>query len=102
MARTPMVTRTIRTNRVNVLCLDTETCEPFNKEVLISARTTELKKVMNEVKSVIDTDRIKAVKIVDSEIIETLYGMPETEFIQHAKELPARTVNATDATSENE
>ena len=102
MARTPMVTRTIRTNRVNVLCLDTETCEPFNMEVVISARTTDPKKLMNEVKSIVDTDTLKAVKIVDSEIIETLYGMPETDFIHHAKELPPRTVKATDATAENE
>lgn len=102
MARTPMVTRTIRTNRVNVLCLDTEKCEPLNLQVVISARTTDPKKVMNEVKSVVDTDTITAVKIVDSEIIETLYGMPESDFIQYAKELPPRTVNTTYATTENE
>lgn len=38
MARTPMVTRTMQTTEVNVLCLNIEEGEPFN-EVVTSPRT---------------------------------------------------------------
>ena len=40
---------------------------------------------------VINSDTDKAVHIVDSEEIETLYGMTEQEFIEKAKVLPPRT-----------
>ena len=36
MARKPMVTRTIQSTKVVVLCLDTEKCEPYNEVVEIS------------------------------------------------------------------
>ena len=35
MARVPMVTRTIVTTKVNVMCLDTQKGEPFNESVTV-------------------------------------------------------------------
>ena len=90
MPRVPMVTRTITTTEVNVMCLDVENGEPINKDVTLSRTFKDDEKLLKEVKKIIETDTIKAVHIVDKREIETLYGMAEQEFIEHATVLPPR------------
>lgn len=90
MARKPMVTRTITTTKCNVLCLDIETAEPCNISVTIPRTYEEEDKALKVVKSMVETDTLKAVKIVDTEITETYYGMSEEDFIKNATVLPKR------------
>lgn len=90
MARVPMVTRTITTTEVNVMCLDVEKGEPINKDVTVSRAFKDDEKLLKEVKKIVETDAIKAVHIVDKREVETLYGMAEQEFIEHATVLPPR------------
>lgn len=84
MARKPMVTRTIITTKVNVLCLDIQSAEPFNKVVTLPRTYKDDKKLLKKVEEVVNTDDVKAVHIVDKGEIETLYGMSEQDFIDHA------------------
>ena len=91
MARVPMVTRTIITTKVNVMCLDIETGEPFNKTVVVPRTYKDDEKLLKKVKEVLETETLKPVHIVDKEEIETLYGMKEQDFIEHAEVLPSRT-----------
>ena len=84
MARKPMVTRTIVTTKVNVLCLDINSAEPFNKEVTLPRTYKDEKKLLKKVEEVVNTDEVKAVHIVDKEEVETLYGMTEQDFITNA------------------
>lgn len=90
MARVPMVTRTITSTKVNVLCLELEKAEPFNKVVILSGTFKDNKAIDKAVHKVIDNDEVKAVHVVDVEVQESLYGMTEQEFIEHAKVLPPR------------
>ena len=90
MARVPMVTRTITTTKANVMCLNVETAEPFNVEVTVPRTYKDEDSLLKAVKAVAENDSVKCVHIVDSEQIETLYGMYEQEFIEHAKVLPPR------------
>ena len=90
MAREPMVTRTITATKITALCLNIETAEPFNKEVTISGTFKDEKSMMKAAEKLLNTETEKAVHIVSSEEIETLYGMTEQEFIQKAKVLPPR------------
>lgn len=90
MARTPMVTRTIASTKVNVLCLELEKAEPFNKVVILSGTFKDNKAIDKAVHNAIDDDKVKAVHVVDVEVQEHLYGMTEQEFIEHAKVLPPR------------
>lgn len=92
MARVAMVTRTIITTKANVMCLDVEQGEPFNKEVILPRTYKDENTMLKQVKKVVDTETVKAVHIVDSEVVETLYGMTEQEFIEHAEVLPPRKV----------
>lgn len=100
MSRIPMVTRTIVTTKVNVMCLDAEKGEPFNTTVTVPRTYKDAETLLKKVKPLIETETVKAVHIVDTEEIETLYGMTEQEFIENAKVLPPR--NASETNSENE
>lgn len=91
MAKEPMVTRTITTTKANVMCLDINTGEPINKEVTLPRTYKDESSLLKKVKSVIETDTLKAAHIVDTEVIETLYGMTEQRFIENAIVLPPRT-----------
>lgn len=91
MARKPMVTRTIVTTKVNVLCLDIKSAEPFNKEVILPRTYKDEKKLLKKVEEVVNTEDIKAVHIVDKSEVETLYGMEEQDFITNAEILDPET-----------
>lgn len=100
MARVPMVTRTIVTTKANVMCLNVETGEPFNKSVVVPRTYKDKEELLKKVKPVIETETEKAVHVVDFEEIETLYGMTEQEFIEHAKILPPRKQDEAEASAE--
>lgn len=91
MARKPMVTRTIITTKVIVLCLNVNSAEPFNETVTLPRTYKDDKKLLKSVEEVINTDYVKAVHIVDKKEIETLYGMTEQDFINNAKILDPAT-----------
>ena len=102
MARAPMVTRTIQTTRVNVLCLDIQQGEPFNKEVVLPRTYKDEKHLLKAAEKVINSDTVKAVHIAECTVEETLYGMSEQEFITLAKVLPPRKTPANGETADTE
>ena len=91
MARKPMITRTITTTQVNILCLNLTTTEPFNKVVTLPRSYKDEKALMKKVSELVDSKEEKAVHIVDQKEVETLYGMTEQEFIENAKVLDPET-----------
>lgn len=98
MARVPMVTRTITTTKVNVMCLDIETGEPCNTITVVPRTYKDDEALLKKVKEVLETETLKPVHVVSKEEIETLYGMSEQEFIEHAKVMPPRTVSEENVT----
>ena len=100
MARKPMVTRTIVTTKVNVLCLDVNKAEPFNKVVMLPRTYNDEKKLLKKVEEIVNTDEVKAVHIVDKEEVETLYGMTEQDFITNATILDPATRKELEAETE--
>ena len=90
MARAPQVTRTIQTTHCTVLCMDIENREPCNKDVVLPRTYKDENAMLKAVKKVIETDNLKAVQVVSSMVQETLYGMSEQDFIEHATILPPR------------
>lgn len=90
MARIPMVTRTIETTDVTVLCVNVEQGEPFNKTVTVGGTFKDNKALMKAVSKIIDTETEKAVHIVHTQANETLYGMTVDKFISLAEVLPPR------------
>ena len=105
MARIPMVTRTIITTRVNVLCLDIEHAEPCNRVITIPRTYKDEDAILKKVKPLLETDTLKVVHVVDTEKEETLYGMAEQEFIELAHPVldrSGKTEETTDTETENE
>lgn len=90
MARERMVTRTVLSTKVTVLCLNTETAEPFNETVILSGTFKDNKAILKAAKKLLETEVVSVAKVVDVIIEEALYGMTEQEFIQSAKILPPR------------
>ena len=90
MAKIPMITRTIQTTEVNVLCLNIQEGEPFNKTVVLPRTYKDEAAMLKAAAAVIDSDTEKAVHIVRTEVKETLYGMKEADFISMAEVLPPR------------
>ena len=90
MARSRKVTRTICSTKVIVMCVDTQTAVVDNHEVTIAGVYSDDKKLMKAVSKVVETETIKPVSIISTEIIETLYGMDEQKFIEMAEVLPPR------------
>lgn len=90
MARTRKVTRTISSTKVIVMCVDTETAKVDNYEVTIAGTYADDKKMMKAVTNVVETETLKPVSVVSTEVIETLYGMDEQKFIEMAEVLPPR------------
>lgn len=85
MPRLRQVTRTIVTTKVNVMCLDTQKCEPLNEVITVSGTFSDEDALILAVKRAVDTDTLKAVQVVDKEELTNLYAMPEEEFIKLAK-----------------
>ena len=100
MARKPMVTRTIITTKVNVLCLNVQDAEPFNQVVTLPRIYKDEKKLLKKVEEVVNTDDVKAVHVVDKEEVETLYGMTEQDFITNATVLDPATRKEIEAETE--
>lgn len=90
MARKPMVTRTITTTEATVLCVDIEKGEPFNTTVVLPRTYKDEKNLMKAVESAVNNGSVKAVHVVATKELETLYGMEEGDFIKYATILPPR------------
>lgn len=101
MARIPMVTRTIITTKVTVLCLDIQSGEPCNKTITVPRTYKDDPSLMKVVRPMIETEALKAVHVVDKQEIETLYGMTEQEFIEKATLLPPRKNTETEETKKD-
>lgn len=91
--REVMVTRTVIGTKATVLCLNTETAEPYNKEVVLSGEFKDASKMLTAAAKLIDDDENKAVKVVAYEKVMKRYGMPLDAFIEASEELPLLTKN---------
>ena len=87
MARKPMVTRKIKFTTANVLCVNIETCESFNKVVKIPGHYKNIVKLRNMIDEKANTETEKTVHILDVTQESKLLGMTEEEFMSYAKPL---------------
>lgn len=96
MPKKAMVTRTITTTKVEVMCLDIAQQEPYNDVVILPRTYKDEKSLLKAAASRIDDDTHKAVHIVRHEVLETLYGMDEQTFISLAHEMEPRKTKTAD------
>ena len=93
MSRVPVVTRTIKTNKVNYLALDMSTHEVSTQSAFIPSSIHEkakmLKYLISEYESKVENGENvpKPVEVINIETIETLRGMSESDFIKYSHEI---------------
>lgn len=87
MARKPMVTRTIASTKVTVLCLNLITCEPETKAFELAGTYKGDKEILKAVEELINSAEEKAVHVTSTETVEKVYGLSEQDFIKYADEL---------------
>jgi hypothetical protein len=87
--RKRMVTRTIVSTDVTVICLNIETAEPSDETYTIAGQyeQKDFDKLLKKLKSKYDTDTVKLVSIVSVDKHEEVYGMTEDDFMAQAKKL---------------
>lgn len=91
MARTPMVTRTIPTTSVMVVCVNLTNMSVFEQNITLPRTYKDEKKLMKQIEAVLENEPIKAISIIGTEVHETLYGMSEQDFIKNAAILDPKT-----------
>lgn len=92
MGRIAMVTRTINFTEVTALTVDVIAQTTGTQVFTLSGTFTENEKLMKSLKKEYETDTIKIVSIISTEVNEKLYGMTEQEFMSVAQVLPPRKV----------
>jgi len=99
MARKPMVTRTLKATKAIVLCVDTVEQKTYITEVMLPRTYKCDEDALKVARNMIDTENLKAVRIMSRVESETLYGMSEAKFMELADILPPRK-GETDADNE--
>lgn len=89
MARN-MVTRTIISTKVNALCLNLVTAEPYNEVFTLAGAYKDMAKLKKMLDKQYNNEEHVIAHIVSTEQVETLYGMTEQKFIENAEILPPR------------
>lgn len=88
MARARVITRTVNETLVEAMVCNITEGSVINKKLSLGgnvAQGTELKLAQKKY----DSDTMKVVAIVNSEVREMIYGMTEDEFLQHARLMDA-------------
>ena len=90
MARKPMVTRTLKATKAGVLCVNTDTQTTSIVDVTLPRTYKCDEDALKVARDLLDTETVKAVRIMSREESETLYGMSEAKFMDLAHILPPR------------
>lgn len=90
MAREPMITRTIQTTNVDLLCVNTLDGQTFHMTMTLPRTYKDDKHILKVAEKFIKDENIKAVHVHTANVTETLYGMTEAKFLELAEVLPAR------------
>ena len=93
MARTRMITRTVVTANYEVLVMNLNTMQGEKISVAVPSGDTMTDKQRQEIIASNIPDGMVFVQILGVTFTETLYGMPEDEFIRLAKVLPPRSTD---------
>lgn len=86
-----MITRTVVSTKVVVMCVNTETAEVFNKDVELAGTFKKEKDLEKALVKKLNTGFERFVQVCSKEKLEKLYGMEEEEFVSLARLLDPKT-----------
>lgn len=88
--RTRYVTRTIRSTKFDVMCLNVPEGKAYQETIEIAGTFKKIEDAKKAISEQYDTDEKKAVHIIGYTVEEKLYGMTENKFIEMAEVMPSR------------
>ena len=91
MAREKMVTRTVTQTEVTLLCVRLSEQKLEHLTTVLPGTYKDEDALLKASKKAVEGDDIKVVSVCEASLKETLYGMPEKDFIASAQILPDRT-----------
>lgn len=97
MARQPMVTRTFLTTKVKILGVNIHDEKTCVVEMTLPRQYKDEKEILKTAEKLNEDESLRLVHVLSTEVVETLYGMPEADFIAQAKPLPPRSSVKEDA-----
>lgn len=89
--RKKLITRTIQFTNLTLLMADTESAEMYNRYETISGTYKDEKAMLKAVRPLVEDDTHKLVSLVGWTVGSQLYGMPESDFMSHAKPIERST-----------
>lgn len=95
MAKENLITRTISSTVATVLCLDIDSGEACNRTFNVPRTPKKDSDIIKfAAKQLGDSEpNVHPVHVVDREVHEQLYGMPESVFLQYASPITRTTKN---------
>lgn len=90
MARRRMVTRTVVESVATVMMVDTTTAQVYDAVDTATGMEYDNDFMLKHARKALETERFKVVMVREVMYRETLYGMPEEEFIKLAHIMPDR------------
>lgn len=88
MANVKMVTRSVIGTHAKVMIVDLVNGTTSIQELNVSGKLTDKEKVLKAVQKIADNETQKVVAVQEFSNFNTLYGMPETMFMELAQPLP--------------
>ena len=76
MARKTYVTRTIKSTRASILCMDIVMAEPMNITVVLPSVYKDSNAILKAARPLVETEQIKAVTVGDYQTEYAMYRMP--------------------------
>ena len=76
-----MITRTFRTQEVTVMTMDVTTNATEHKTLTLPHVLPDNEKILKAAKKKLDTDTLKVVYVIGSEVKEELRGVDEEQFL---------------------
>ena len=90
MARKLYVTRTMKSTKASILCMDIEAAEPMNVTVVLPTIYKDAKAILKAAKPIVETDLVKAVAVVDWQTEYGMYRMPMETFLANAEKVEVK------------
>lgn len=84
------ISRTIKTIKCDVLCIDKKSKETFNQEEIVTGNFKTEDKLIKYLHEKIDTEDVSVVTVLEKTASEALYSMLEEDFIKYADEVQKR------------
>lgn len=86
--RNPEITRTFKTTRVNLLCMDVVNKQPVEYEMTLPRTYKDDDAILKYISKNVTIENLKVVHVISSEVQLERYAQSEVDFIKYGHKVP--------------